>query len=371
MKKSIVILSTSTGYGGGERSLETLLPMLANDYEVYFLGQNSRHLARCRNMARCDGSFHMSSLPTGPRLVQLAYGIVWLLKVWAIRRPHFILANSNKSAMVAAFAAIMKRDIARRTILYVRDFEWKQRGFIFGTMQRSLFLVPTKALLDPPSYLAPWVSPHGGARCEIVMNAVEFRQHIGVQLGTETPYIVLPATVQEWKGHEYVVRALGALPRSLRAIFLGDVQDVAYHRKVVKLAESLGVADRVLFQGYHANVSAAIAGSVCVIISSVDYAGGPESFGRGVIEAWAAGRPVVAFAVGGPRYLIEDRRNGLLVSPRDPEALAQAVNELLLNPELAANLGRAGHEKARARFSPHAIYSDFRTAVDSFLEPSG
>ena len=65
--------------------------------------------------------------------------------------------------------------------------------------------------------------------------------------------------------------------------------------------------------------------------------------------------PVVASAVGGIPEVVDDGRTGLLVPPSDPKALADAVNRLLDDPGLAAEMGRAGRERAIAEFSWRAI----------------
>jgi glycosyltransferase involved in cell wall biosynthesis len=86
--------------------------------------------------------------------------------------------------------------------------------------------------------------------------------------------------------------------------------------------------------------------AACVTLSS-DYEGCPFT----VIEAMAAGAPVVATRVGGVPELVEHGVSGLLVEPRSPEALAAAVSELLASPERASRMGAAGRLAARKRFS--------------------
>ena len=72
-----------------------------------------------------------------------------------------------------------------------------------------------------------------------------------------------------------------------------------------------------------------------------------ESFGIALVEAMAAGLPVVATDIPGYREVVSDGVEGLLVPPRDPEALAAAVVRILKEPELAKRLGEAGRERAR------------------------
>lgn len=76
-----------------------------------------------------------------------------------------------------------------------------------------------------------------------------------------------------------------------------------------------------------------------------------EGFGVACLEAMAHGRPVVATRVGGLRDLVVDGETGLVVPPRDPQALRAALERLLADAELRRRLGTAGRERARERFS--------------------
>jgi glycosyltransferase involved in cell wall biosynthesis len=80
----------------------------------------------------------------------------------------------------------------------------------------------------------------------------------------------------------------------------------------------------------------------------------PDALSRVVLEAMAAGRPVVGTAVGGTPELIEDGATGLLVPRHDPVALAAALERLLDDPALAARLGDAGRRRVQTRFAPEA-----------------
>jgi glycosyltransferase involved in cell wall biosynthesis len=88
-----------------------------------------------------------------------------------------------------------------------------------------------------------------------------------------------------------------------------------------------------------------------VAVLSSDYEGSPLS----VMEYMAAGLPVVSTRVGGVPELVEDGREGLLVPPRDPAALADAIGRLLRDPAEAERLGANGRERQRREFSLDAM----------------
>src|SRR5205814_6745166 len=88
------------------------------------------------------------------------------------------------------------------------------------------------------------------------------------------------------------------------------------------------------------------------ILAGCDVYAGPsvggESFGVVLVEAMAAGLPVVASDIPGYREVIRHDRDGLLVPPRDPDALASALAAVLDDPDLAGRLAAAGTERAAA-----------------------
>jgi glycosyltransferase involved in cell wall biosynthesis len=83
-----------------------------------------------------------------------------------------------------------------------------------------------------------------------------------------------------------------------------------------------------------------------------------EPFGLAIVEAMAAGLPIVATASEGAQEIIEDRVTGRLVPVDDPEALAQAIEELLDDPLERARLGRNASLEARERFSLKRMATD-------------
>ena len=114
--------------------------------------------------------------------------------------------------------------------------------------------------------------------------------------------------------------------------------------------ESLGLLTeqafaRVTMRGSVKNVGVPAYHAACEVF--VASAVGQESFGIAVVEAMAAGVPVVASDIPGYREVLTDGVEGLLVPPRDPEALSAGLVRILREPELARRLGEAGRERAR------------------------
>lgn len=93
-----------------------------------------------------------------------------------------------------------------------------------------------------------------------------------------------------------------------------------------------------------------------------------ESFGISILEAMAFGLPVIATRAGGIPEVVEDGRTGFLVSPGDPQALAEATIELLRSPDLRRQMGRAGRERVLAKFTVGHVASQMLAVYQQTLE---
>jgi glycosyltransferase involved in cell wall biosynthesis len=85
----------------------------------------------------------------------------------------------------------------------------------------------------------------------------------------------------------------------------------------------------------------------------------PDPFPTVVLEAMAAGKPVVAFRHGGVSEMVEDGVSGLLCPPVDAQAMAQAIQRLAASPELCQQMGQAGRERLQRLFTREAFLQRF------------
>jgi len=167
----------------------------------------------------------------------------------------------------------------------------------------------------------------------------------------------------EWiKGFDLLIRAfaLAALDPEMHLVIGGDG---AQQSSLTALASELGVADRVVLPGRlsRAEVAAVIGRAGVVVVPSRH-----EAFGITVLEAWRAGRPVIATSRGGPREFVTHGVDGLLVDPEDVAGLARSLVRVVNDQQLAERLGRAGagsvvdYTWKRTVDSYERIYGEFR-----------
>jgi glycosyltransferase involved in cell wall biosynthesis len=187
------------------------------------------------------------------------------------------------------------------------------------------------------------------SRLSTVWNGIEMHDPVQPVHLADGPTILEVARLAEVKGQRLLIRALPELEAS--AVLVGrDLEhDGSYEAELRADADRLGVSGRVVFAGYREDVPALLAGCDVFCLPS-----SAEGLPLVVLEAMAAGKPVVATAVGGVPELVIHGETGLLVAPGDVDALRRALADLLADPERARRLGDAGRERVRASFTAEA-----------------
>jgi len=168
---------------------------------------------------------------------------------------------------------------------------------------------------------------------------------------TDAPLLLAMGRLHESKAHDVTLQALTKLPDA----WLWIAGAGPLEAKLKGMAEALGVASRVRFLGWRADASALYrTADVCVFPSRY------EPLGNVVIQAWAHRLPVVAAESQGPKALIQDGKDGLLVPIDNPDALADGVRRLLADPGLRAQVAEAGALRVEAEFSETAVVGQWK-----------
>jgi glycosyltransferase involved in cell wall biosynthesis len=223
--------------------------------------------------------------------------------------------------------------VARLSTTMLAVSEWDRRQLI------ECEGIPPARIRVLPNGIAP---PAEGGRAELA------------ELGVPPGGAVIGAVGRlfEVKGYDYLIRAVALLKargRTVRCVLLGEGPE---EQRLKRLIADLGVGQEVRLIGRRQNVAEIVrALDVAVLPSRAE--GSPLV----VLEYMAVGAPIVATAVGGVPELIDDGVHGLLIPPRDPDALAQAIDRLLDDRALAARLGAAAQERQRAEHDLDMVVS--------------
>ncbi|HEV8455428.1 MAG TPA: glycosyltransferase family 4 protein [Gemmatimonadales bacterium] len=187
------------------------------------------------------------------------------------------------------------------------------------------------------------------------------RRELG--LDSATPIIFASGRAMPYKGIPVLLRAVRRLCddgwQNLHLVYAGNGPALASFRTE---ATDLGLA-KVHFLGKRTDVPALLADATIAVIPSV----WAEAFGLTVVEAMAAGVPLVATRIGGIPELVEPGVTGLLVEPNDAAGLAAAIGRLLGDAELRENLAAKARVWARERFSLTRVGSDLASAIETTI----
>jgi lipopolysaccharide heptosyltransferase II len=154
------------------------------------------------------------------------------------------------------------------------------------------------------------------------------------------------------KGHTYFIKAMAKAVKSipnLKIWIIGDAPESkgTYKEQLQILVKRLGLGNSTQFLGNQRDIPGILASLDLVVMATTT----PEAFGRVIIEAQAAGVPVVATQVGGAADIIEDGRTGQLVPPADADSIAEATVKIFQDKKLAALLAQAAFKKVKEQYN--------------------
>jgi glycosyltransferase involved in cell wall biosynthesis len=200
-------------------------------------------------------------------------------------------------------------------------------------------------------------------------DGADVRRDFGIE--DDAPLVGLVARLDHWKGADVFLQAAAICHRAMpeaRFLIVGGAIDgqERYALQLQQLAQDLGLADRVHFAMWRyrpedmPRVHAAL--SVLVLASSW-----PEPFGLVLLEAMATARPVVATNHGGPREICVDGDTALLVPPRDPARMADAILAVLRDPARSQQMGQAGRRRVEELFDRNRSVKQIERLYEELL----
>jgi glycosyltransferase involved in cell wall biosynthesis len=296
----------------------------------------------------------------------------WVRGAWALRRliqrqqPDLIHANSTASALFALGLPLRPRV---PLIWHVRDLAPP------GVIERWVGRLATRIVVTSEACRNAVGRFADLAKVERVPNGIEIHRgestasSFGQLVPGEGPLVVAIGQLVPWKGYDLLLTAaelVHARNSSVRFLLIGDDRFGDHHNAADGLQQQIqraGLEGSVCLAGFRSNVREILESADLVVHPAF-----PEPFGRVVVEAMAAGCPVVAFSGDhGPAEILRHEVDGLLVSPRTPEALAEAVASLVDNSELRSQMGTAGRRRAEELYDRILMTRRIESLYDSIL----
>jgi len=202
-------------------------------------------------------------------------------------------------------------------------------------------------------------------RISVIPNGIDLAR-FPPRAPADDPIVAVFSRLNRLKGIEYFLdaaaRLLARFPHA-RFWIVGDSITPAYREELAARAEALSLRERTAFLGFRDDVPALLRQVSVSVLPSLS-----EGLSNVVLEAMAAGVPVVATAVGGTPELIRHGETGLLVPPRDAAALSAAIGSLLEDPARANALGAAARREAAQRFSLQAMVRETERLYERLLQ---
>jgi glycosyltransferase involved in cell wall biosynthesis len=370
---SVLHISSGNLYGGVENTLSLLARQhhwderLARHFALSFTGRLSDEIASSGVEPTLLGS------------VRLRYP--WQI-VRARSRLRSLLRQERFDAVIChmIWSLLIFGPSAQREnlplIFWMHDVatgqHWLER--LAGRVKPDLAIVNSRFTAATLSHLFPKPPPHVVIHPPAMppragLTAVE-RAEVRAQLDTplDSVVIIQVGRMESYKGHELHLDALARLKEvpGWTCWIVGGAQrpqERLYFANLQKRAAAAGVAERVRFAGERRDVARLL--GAADIFCQPNIRG--EPFGVVFSEALYAGIPVVATAIGGALEII-DESCGRLVPPHDIGALANTLRDLITNPALRAELGRAGPARGESLSHPDLILTRLEAAVHQAVE---
>ena len=288
------------------------------------------------------------SLPVHKKsLFSMSKCVFELIKIIRQEEIQIVHARSRVSAWIAYFACRLTNTAFITTChgYYSRHFFTQVMGWgkfvivpsqVIGRHMLDDFGVPSERIKFIPRSVDPekftFIPPEAKSRTEFVIAII----------GRLTPL----------KGHVHFIKAIQKVSRSIpniKAWIVGSApkSKLHYQEDLEILVKRLGLSQVIEFTGKRSDIPQILSRVNLLVLATTTH----EAFGRVIIEAQAAGVPVVATKVGGVVDIIDDGIDGLLVTPGDPESMAEGINRVLRDQELSSTLAKNAYLKVLSRFT--------------------
>ncbi len=305
-------------------------------------------------------------------LGSLAQLLPLINKVAKIARDYdLIYANTQKALVIGAIASFLSR---RPLVYHLHDilspehFSKTNRTIAVTLANRFAKLIIANSQASKTAFIA------ASGRAEIVevvyngfsstsyqVNETQIKQ-LRQELELEDKFIIGHfSRLSPWKGQHILIEAIAQSPQEVTAILVGDALfgEQEYVKQLHEQVEKLQLQNRIKFLGFRSDIPQLM--SACNLVAHTSIAA--EPFGRVIVEAMLCGKPVVAASSGGAVEIVEHNVNGYLVTPGEPQELAQIIKTCVKEPSKTAMLAENALCSARDRFDVEVINQQIAQAL--------
>jgi L-malate glycosyltransferase len=345
--------------GGQNQCLLTVTGLRALGHETMLVAHPAGHLRRRAPQDRW-------LVPLAPRF-ELDFHAAWkLARLLRTFRPAIVHAHDPHGVALGALALAFNQPAPAPSLVASRRVDFRLRTNTLSRYkhrQVQRFICPSDAIrriLQADGLEADrLVTVHEGIDLDHVAAAPPLSLHEVFGLPAGSPVVVNVAAMVPHKGQRYLLDAMAQVVRAVpeaRLVVLGEGE---LRPSLARQIDQLGLGGRVLLPGFRSDVLSLLKTCDVFVLSSVQ-----EGLGTSLLDAMACARPIVATHAGGIPEVVLDGETGLVVPPRDADALAAALIDVLTDDARARRLAASGFDRVRTRFSVERMVQDTLRVYD-------
>jgi glycosyltransferase involved in cell wall biosynthesis len=365
---NVAYLSNSSQIGGGEKCLESLfLGLQGTGVEPFVICPDRGPFVELLEKMGVKTFIRNLGVPSRNTLLRTLSDFLWLRSFLRKNRIDLFHANGSMGGRQAGLAARWLKLPVVCHIHYPLShdyYRWVYRGF--PAPQRLVFVCDALQR-DLGGVLG---ESYPQTKQEVVYNGIDTNVYAPLDVDNPVPRIGIIANLQAVKGHEdYFEMASMLVKAGFDATFelIGDdVQKQGRKAVLEKKCEELGIREKVKFHGFVSDVTKVLQQFDIVVVASHE-----EASPRCIIESMSCRKPIVSTDVNGIPDVLEHGINGLLVKPRQPQALYEQVRRVLEDKALRKQLAYAGWRKVNEKYSLQAYTREVLRVYDDVLAPTG
>ncbi|KPJ58989.1 MAG: hypothetical protein AMJ42_02355 [Deltaproteobacteria bacterium DG_8] len=355
-KIKIAYIITSTGVGGAEKILyHTVTGLDYNQYSVSICSLKEKGEI-AKELEKLGIEVHCLHMANKEGFIGWLISTIALLKLFSYLRRlkptivHSFLFRANILARIAGYLTGVPVIISSIRVM------GGEKGYFHYFEGMTSFMVDHYiAVSESVKRYIVQKSKIPVEKISVIYNGVNVRKHNSLQTqNVKAPFdieakdmiLMTVGRLQKQKGHYYLFHAILKVRKEVAKIKLLIIGEGEEENNLKNLAESLDLTDQIIFTGLRFDVENILSMAKIFILPSL-WEGMPNT----LLEAMAAGRPVIATDVGGVPELVINGETGVLVPPKDSDALASAIIDLLQDELKAEKMGEVGRVRVEKIFN--------------------
>ena len=349
--RSLHIDTARTWRGGQNQVLLTVNGLAEAGHDATLLAHENGELRRRAG----EGLRFLGFSPRSEFDVQAGWQLAGILKA---RDPDVVHAHDPMAVSLVAMAMQMRGAAGRKPLVVASrrvDFHLKHHAFSRWKYSHvDVFIAASRTIAGILE--ADGIAPdrievvHDGVNVGYIDQQPAVDAHAACWLPHGSPLVGNVAALAPHKGQRHLIDAMRLVVRRLPDARLVIVGEGELHHELQEQVSHLGLERHVTLAGFRADAVGLMRTFDLFVMSSVT-----EGLGSSILEAMACQRAVVATRAGGIPEVVDHDATGLLVAPRDHEAMADAMVTLLTDPERRTSMGAAGRARVVAEFSVDAL----------------